>query len=54
MGVYVSVRGWLECDREQLAFVKSIIGAYDDGHYIGGWGFPTQAIQLDSLRLLRR
>jgi hypothetical protein len=42
MGVYVSVRGWLECDREQLAFVKDIIGAHDDGHYIGGWGFPTK------------
>lgn len=42
MGVYVSVRGWLECDREQLALVKDIIGAHDDGHYIGGWGFPTK------------
>jgi hypothetical protein len=42
MGVYVSVRGWLECDREQLAFVKDIISAHDDGHYIGGWSFPTK------------
>jgi hypothetical protein len=42
MGVYVSVKGWLECDRGQLAFVKDIIGAHDDGHYICGWGFPTK------------
>lgn len=22
--------------------MKGIIGAHDDGHYIGGWGFPTK------------
>ncbi len=42
MGVYVSVRGWLECDKEQLERVKDIITAHDDGHYVGGWGFPTK------------
>jgi hypothetical protein len=42
MGVYVSVRGWLECDKDQLAFVKDVITAHDDDFYSGGWGFPTK------------
>jgi hypothetical protein len=44
MGVYVSVRGWLECDKEQLAFVKDVIAAHDDSHYAGGWAFPTKPV----------
>ncbi|MBR7837394.1 hypothetical protein KDL01_29210 [Actinospica durhamensis] len=42
MGIYVSVRGWLECDERQLAAVQTIIAAYDDGHYSHGWGTPRQ------------
>lgn len=44
MGIYVSVRGWLECDRHQLAAIKAIIAAHEDGHYSGGWGTPRQHI----------
>ncbi|MBZ4323587.1 hypothetical protein [Streptomyces huiliensis] len=42
MGVYVSVRGWLECDDKQLAAVEEVIAAYDDDHYSGGWGAPRR------------
>ncbi|RPE27899.1 hypothetical protein [Kitasatospora cineracea] len=40
MSVFVSVRGWLECDDEQLAQIKGIIAAEPDRHYIEGWTFP--------------
>ncbi len=42
MGVYVSVRGWVECDEQQLESVKVVVAAYDDGFYSGGWGFSTK------------
>ncbi|MFG3257240.1 hypothetical protein [Streptomyces sp. NPDC048172] len=42
MGVYVSVRGWLECDGTQLAAVREIIAAHDDGRYADGWGAPRR------------
>jgi hypothetical protein len=38
--LYVSVRGWLECDRLQLFAVKEVIAKHADDHYSGGWGFP--------------
>ena len=44
MGIYVSVRGWLECDERQLAAIRTVIDADDDGHYSGGWGAPRQHI----------
>ncbi|MCP2339268.1 hypothetical protein [Actinomadura rupiterrae] len=44
MGIYVSVRGWLECDKQQLGAIHTIIAAHDDGHYSGGWGTPRQHI----------
>src|SRR4051794_31179811 len=43
MGVFVRVRGWLECDDRQLARVKEIVGSEDpDRTYSGGWGFPER------------
>lgn len=42
MGVYVSVRGFVACDTEQLAGLKRIIASPEvDRTYIGGWGFPS-------------
>ncbi|MEU6272038.1 hypothetical protein ABZ871_06390 [Streptomyces populi] len=39
----VSVRGWLECDDEQLARIKEIVEADDpDRTYSGGWAFPAR------------
>ncbi|MDX6347391.1 MAG: hypothetical protein QOF84_2181 [Streptomyces sp.] len=48
MGVYVSIRGWLEGDEEQLASIKRIIEANDDEHYSGGWGFPARPFNWTS------
>jgi hypothetical protein len=42
VGVYVSVRGWLECDEQQLAAIQAIISSQDDDHYTGGWGLPRR------------
>ncbi|MEV6839712.1 hypothetical protein AB0N17_35325 [Streptomyces sp. NPDC051133] len=43
MGVFVSIRGWLECDDQQLAQVKEIVEADDpDRTYSGGWAFPPR------------
>ncbi|RFS80973.1 hypothetical protein D0T12_34445 [Actinomadura spongiicola] len=44
MGIYVGVRGWLQCDERQLAAIRTIIAAHDDGHYSNGWGWPRQHI----------
>ncbi|MEV7321973.1 hypothetical protein [Streptomyces sp. NPDC093970] len=39
----VSVRGWLECDEEQLARIKEIVTADDpESTYSGGWAFPAR------------
>lgn len=48
MGVYVSVRGWLECDDEQLVRVREIISAHDDNFYNGGWAFPAKPFSWTS------
>ncbi|MFL5995080.1 MAG: hypothetical protein ACJ736_12335 [Streptomyces sp.] len=43
VGVFVRIRGWLECDDRQLIQVKEIVGRDDpDRTYGGGWGFPTR------------
>ncbi len=42
MGTYVSVRGWLECDEQQLTAIQTVISTHDDNHYSGGWGLPRQ------------
>ncbi|MFJ5776932.1 hypothetical protein [Streptomyces sp. NPDC093094] len=44
MGVYVSVRGWLECDGTQLGAVRRIVAAHEDEHYNGGWGMPRRHV----------
>ncbi|MBC6449464.1 hypothetical protein [Actinokineospora xionganensis] len=44
MGVYVSVRGWLECDDKQFEAIRAIIAAHEDGHYSGGWGRPGRPV----------
>ncbi|MEV7071309.1 hypothetical protein [Streptomyces sp. NPDC093990] len=44
MGIYVSVRGWLECDERQLAAAQDIITAHEDGHYSHGWGTPRRHV----------
>lgn len=44
MGIYVSVRGWLECDERQLAAIRETIAAHDDGHYSNGWAVPRQHV----------
>jgi hypothetical protein len=44
MGVYVSVRGWLECDETQLVAVQEIISSHEDKHYSNGWGSPRQHV----------
>ncbi|WP_251096401.1 hypothetical protein [Streptomyces sp. Caat 7-52] len=44
MGVYVSVRGWLECDKTQLAAVQEVISTHADEHYSNGWSTPRQQV----------
>ncbi|MFC9247499.1 hypothetical protein ACFT7S_26885 [Streptomyces sp. NPDC057136] len=44
MGIYVSVRGWLECDERQLAAAQEIISSHHDDHYSNGWGTPRQHV----------
>lgn len=48
MAVYVSVRGWLECDSKQLSAVKEIIARNSDNLYSGGWGFPSRPFNWTS------
>ena len=40
MGVYASVRGWLEADPWQRAVVGAVIDAARRDLYSGGWAFP--------------
>jgi hypothetical protein len=42
MGMYVSIRGWIELRFEQRAAVEEIIARHDDQHCSGGWGFPPE------------
>ena len=43
MGVFVSIRGWIETCDEQLPLIRALIQADDDdlGHYTESWCFPT-------------
>ncbi len=41
MGMYASARGWLEIAFEQRNTAEGIIRRHHDGHYSGGWAFPT-------------
>jgi hypothetical protein len=42
MGMYVSVRGWLEVDHKQREAVESVIAAARRDLYSGGWAFPER------------
>jgi hypothetical protein len=42
VAVYVSIRGWLECDEEQVAAIQDIVSTGDGGLYSGGWSFPRE------------
>ncbi|MFD8810408.1 hypothetical protein ACFV23_02645 [Streptomyces sp. NPDC059627] len=43
VGVLVNIRGWLECDDQQLAQVRGIVDPDDpDRTYSGGWAFPPR------------
>ncbi|UQI49754.1 hypothetical protein M1P56_35165 (plasmid) [Streptomyces sp. HU2014] len=44
MGVYVSIRGWLECDNAQLTTAQEIISAHADDHYSHGWSTPQKYV----------
>lgn len=44
MGVYVSIRGWLECDETQLTAIQGIISSHEDHHYTNGWGSPRRHV----------
>ncbi|BCL30242.1 hypothetical protein ACFFS2_36180 [Streptomyces aurantiacus] len=48
MAVYVSIRGWIECDPKQLDSLKNIIAEHSDNAYSGGWGFPAQPFNWTS------
>jgi hypothetical protein len=41
MGVYASVRGWIEIDVKQREAAEEIIGQYRHELYSGGWTFPS-------------
>ena len=42
MGMYVSIRGWLEVDHKHREAVEGIIEAASRDLYSGGWGFPAK------------
>ncbi|MFI9046075.1 hypothetical protein [Streptomyces sp. NPDC053427] len=44
MGLYVSIRGWLECDATQLVSVQEIISSPAEDHYSNGWSTPRQHV----------
>ena len=42
MGMYVSVRGWLEAGHRQRTAVEAVIEAARRDLYSGGWAFPER------------
>lgn len=42
MGMYVSVRGWLEFNHEQREQVERILAKHGDDAYAGGWALPVR------------
>jgi len=42
MGMYLSVRGWLELDMTQRSAIEGIIERHRHDLYSGGWAFPYQ------------
>ncbi|MET8150566.1 hypothetical protein ACIBSW_21435 [Actinoplanes sp. NPDC049668] len=41
MGMYASVRGWLEIDFKQRGIAERIIEQHRHDLYSGGWAFPS-------------
>ncbi|MBO4205985.1 hypothetical protein, partial [Micromonospora echinofusca] len=41
MGVYLGVRGWVECADGQEALVWEVVHRHDDGFYSQGWSTLT-------------
>lgn len=43
MGIYVSIRGWIEANAEQLPLIRAVIENDEDGvgHLADSWYFPT-------------
>jgi hypothetical protein len=42
MGMYASVRGWLEADHGQREAIEAVIAAARRDLYSGGWAFPER------------
>jgi len=42
MGMYASVRGWVQADHRQRAAIEAIIEAAHRDLYSGGWAFPQR------------
>jgi hypothetical protein len=42
MGMYASVRGWIELDHKQRQRAEHIIEQAQDGFYSDGWSFPAK------------
>jgi hypothetical protein len=42
MGMYASVRGWIELDHKQRQRAEHVIEQGQDGFYSGGWSFPAR------------
>jgi hypothetical protein len=42
MGMYASVRGWLQVDHKQRAAVEAVIKVARRDLYSGGWAFPER------------
>src|SRR5690349_783058 len=44
MGMYVSVRGWIELPPEHRADLEAAIGGHSDDPAVEGWSIPTKAL----------
>ncbi len=42
MGMYTSVRGWLQADHQQRGALEEVIEAARHDLYSGGWAFPQR------------
>ncbi|WP_430785718.1 hypothetical protein [Actinoplanes sp. G11-F43] len=42
MGMYTSIRGWLEIDHAQRGAAEAVIARHHHELYSGGWAFPVK------------
>ena len=40
MSTVATIRGWLECDDDQIAQIKQVVQNHIDEHYTSAWAFP--------------